>query len=257
MVISRRKTGAKGTADARNSAGGKAPDGHVAAAATDLLSWEFLVTEGHVLAARLRYARPYIVGAGLLFLIIGIWLTSAGLHGFGQQQVAQIRDELLTDDVTEAKKPALDAFNGLPAPNVLRSEVGNIAPATQLPEVIKAVLASLNSRNALPESQIKFQRMAPGEFWGKEWPHTVLAFTSAPGLYVIGAVVNEGTVRLPFIGRWLGAFRKFNKGWEYASIQGPGFEYVAGFPVVSVSDIPLTLQPVLPKGNTSDGRSQP
>jgi hypothetical protein len=213
---------------------------------TDALPWESLVTEGHVRAGRLRRAGPRIISTGVLLLILGFGLGHKGLQLEPSAVLPNTRGALLSADVEAIQAPAVHAFDNLPLPQVTRKEANALAPASQLPQVVSAILASLNKTGTLPEGQIKFSHLTAQAFWTQPWPHTVLAATGADDINVIGAVVNTGTVDAPYIGRWLGVFRKVGDTWQYASLAGAGFLVVPGYPSVQAGDIPVTLQPVLP-----------
>jgi hypothetical protein len=212
----------------------------------DALSWEALVTDGHVRAERLRRAGPRIIATGVLLLLVGFWLGHTGLRLVPAAVLPDARNALLSADMEAVQAPATHAFDNLPLPQVMRKEANSLAPASQLPQVVAATLASLNKTGSLPDSQIKFSHLTPQAFWTQPWPHTVLAATGADDITLVGAIVNTGTVDAPYIARWLGVFRKVGSTWQYASLTGTGFLIVPGYPSVQAGDIPMTLQAVLP-----------
>ena len=216
--------------------------------------WRQLVTEGHVIAARLRWLQPWFLGTSCAAMVLGFagaWLTKpapdyGGYATTGASVVASVR------------APAVDAVQRMPALSVPPDQVGAQVPSGEVAQVQTLILQSLQTTGSLPDSQLSFRRVDVATFWQQPWSRATadnqvasITVLDLPTLKLVGTVVkdaddaNGGTMVAK---RWLGVFSRRNGKWVFASLAAPGLGVIPGLPQVAPADIPLTLAPALPRG---------
>jgi hypothetical protein len=206
------------------------------------LLWEELVTPGHVLAAQLRWIEPYLLALGIAFIIIG----AAARIAFFALLPPLDWDDPVAGAVRYERAPATAALAGLPSLSLRPEDKAASPPDTEIEQVIAASITQLNRNDHLPENLLIVE-VTPEDFWRKRWPIRTLVVTSGPSIKLIAAIVvltNENAAGAAL--RWLGVFRKVGNRWTFASLAAPGFGVLDRYPVVRVTDIPVTLAPVLP-----------
>ncbi len=204
------------------------------------LAWESLVTDGHVRAARLRWLQPWLYGLGLLALLAGMWM-------FGQikpHAAVNNRDDRLYAQVAAAQRKALIAFNGLAQPTIREEDLPKVLTGERIKAGIEAIRVELNRSDALPgKDQLPIQLESPSEFWRKPWPIDRFVATGKGDVKIVGVIgrSDDSAER----GRWMGVYRKRGGTWSLVSVVGEGFENFSDYPAVSITDIPITLKPLL------------
>jgi|GEM_PF-2981077 len=221
-------------------------------------AWEQLITEGHVLAGRLRRTSLSVVLTGLVLLLLGsfglLYLqTSASRAPSGPS-------EFLSEKIRDYRQSAIDALQGLGFNRELtEKDRKDIAPVSQLPALIDSVLQSLNETGALPKN-IVVAEISPKVFWNARWGNehsidTILSVTRK-NVMALGALVNVGNENNPVVEQWIGIFRKQddkwwgllnwasdnNKGkWSYANLSAGTLYSVDTKPSVSPQEIPVSI----------------
>jgi hypothetical protein len=203
--------------------------------------WEQLVTDGHVRAARLRRVQPWIIIFGLILLWAGIIISELGPKIQPQSSVAQRIQERLAQHQLKAAA----AFTQLAQVPQRVDKPDSLPPVSEIPQVIKATLESLNGQNKLP-AEPPFEEIKRAEFWSAQWGTERVYYMKSGGTYLVGAYAHVGSSTSPQPVRWVGAFSKASGSWLYTSIGGPGLYVPPGAPSTGPTAISLTLDPFLP-----------
>jgi hypothetical protein len=207
-------------------------------------AWEYLVTDGHVRAARLRWMQPWLVTIGSGFLVVGFFLA-VGVSGPATTINSTNR---LGSEVSDAQKPVVEAVNGLPPLKFAEGTTPQLVAAKEIGSaLIPLVLGELNKHDRLPSDQVEISTATASGFWRKEWPHDKLIATGNDTVKLVGGVVNAGSEAYVVPRRWLGIFRKTSGKWQYATAEGSEMIAVENQPHVLPEAIPLTLSPTLPE----------
>ena len=206
------------------------------------LLWELLVTEGHVRAARLRRIQPWIIATGLLSVWGGIWVARLAPAIQPQTSVAMRIQQRLTQ--IQAREAF--AFTLISKAPLRPEQPDRLAPVSQIPEVVQALLGSLNDSGSLPEKSVKLGRLDPDAFWAGNWPTEQVSYLESGGTYLLGAYAHVGPSTSVQPVRWLGALKRIDGKWQYASLGGTGTYVPPGLPSTSPQSISLSLEPFLP-----------
>jgi hypothetical protein len=204
------------------------------------LAWEELVTQGHVLAARLRRRQPLLIG-------VAGGMMRAGWLRWGPAKRAETRNDrarVLAAEVQQIQWRAVHAFAGLPPPRIGRSELAALPPASGLGEVQQRLLEGLNADGKVA-AELNFRQVEPRDFWRTAWKPGETITASDGSVRIVGRLTNSGTSDFPRAARWLGVFREQDGEWTSVSVQGTDFVGIPGTPSVAVETIPVTLAPLL------------
>jgi hypothetical protein len=213
-----------------------------AAAPARPLLWELLVTDGHVRAARLRRVQPWIIASALLCVWGGIWVARLAPALQPQTSVAlRIQQRLTQIQAREAL-----AFTVLSRAPLRPDQPDRLAPVSQIPEVVRALLGSLNDSGSLPDKSVKLGELDADAFWAGSWPTEQVSYVKSGATYLLGAYAHVGPSTSVQPVRWLGALKRINGKWQYASLGGAGTYVPPGLPSTSPQSISLSLEPFLP-----------
>lgn len=213
-----------------------------AAAPPSALLWELLVTDGHVRAARLRRIQPWLIAAGLLCIWAGFWVAHLAPTLQPQTSVAmRIQQRLAEIQAREAV-----AFTTLSRAPVRPDQPERLAPVSQIPQVVQALLSSLNDSGGLPEQAVKLGKLDADAFWTGNWPTEQVSYVKSGRTYLLGAYAHVGPSTSVQPVRWLGVLKNIAGKWQYASLGGVGTYLPAGVPSTSPQSISLSLEPFLP-----------
>lgn len=212
------------------------------AAPPSALLWELLVTDGHVRAARLRRIQPWLIAAGLLCVWAGIWVARLAPTLQPQTSVAmRIQQRLAEIQAREAV-----AFTALSRAPLRPEQPDRLAPVSEIPQVVQALLLSLNDSGDLPQQSMKLGKLAADAFWAGNWPTEQVNYVKSGSTYLLGAYAHVGSSTSQQPVRWLGALKKIDGKWQYASLGGVGTYLPPGLPSTSPQSISLSLEPFLP-----------
>ena len=206
------------------------------------LLWELLVTEGHVRAARLRRIQPWIIVTALLCVWGGIWVARLAPAIQPQTSVAMRIQQRLT----EIQAREAFAFTLLSRAPLRPEQPDRLPPVSQIPQVVQALLGSLNDTGSLPEQSLKLGKLDAADFWAGHWPTEQVSYVKSGGTYLLGAYAHVGPSTSVQPVRWLGALKRIDGKWQYASLGGTGTYVPPGLPSTSPQSISLSLEPFLP-----------
>jgi hypothetical protein len=202
-----------------------------------------------VRAERIRWLRPWLIAIIVIFILVGLFLLLKVRPARSSENNSALMSEVARDQA-----PATAAVSGLPPLTEAVATAASSNPASELPQIIGAILPELDRSDSLPAT-IGHAGLTPTEFWRNPWPQGKLATTGTHDVVLVGGAFNAAPANTSFYRyqpspqRWIGVFRKKGAAWEYATLSGPSFIIVPGQPAVQVELIPLTLKPVLPEGN--------
>lgn len=205
-----------------------------------LLGWENLVTDGHVRAARIRRAQPYLVTLAVICMLVG-WVLLTSVRASKSENN---RTEVLGAEVDRQQRKAIDAFAYMPPPRIGQSQLAKLPSAENIPEIQKKVLDELNRVGDVP-ADLKIETVEPSAFWRVPWKAGQFVSAAGGGVRIVGAVVNTGSSDYPDPARWMAVFRRASGDWQVATISGPDFISVPETLQVVVGQIPVTLSPIL------------
>lgn len=204
--------------------------------------WESLVSEGHVRSVRLRRLQPWILGAGLLLIWLGIWVASLAPPVRSDSSVLSI----LQQRVAKARARAEAALAGVPRPALGPAESASLPPYAELPELIDTTLQSLERSGALPTDTLDFVETERASFWKGQWVVERVHYAKSGDFVLVAGYVNVGTATRPQPARWMGAFKKFGDKWQYGSLAGGGLYAPRPYPALRAGDLSLSMAPLLP-----------
>ena len=206
------------------------------------LMWELLVTDGHVRAARLRRLQPWIIALGVVLLWCGIIIAGLGPSIQPKTSVAMRVQERLA----QLQMRASVAFNALSRVPPRPDKPERLPSVTELPEVVQALLTSLNTSNKLPEGNLKFTKVDQDAFWAGNWPTEQISYLKSGDRYLVGAYAHVGPATSQQAVRWVGAVKNIDGKWQYATLGWPGLYVPPGLPGASPQAISLSLDPFMP-----------
>jgi hypothetical protein len=204
--------------------------------------WEQLVTDGHVRAARLRRLQPWIIALGLVMLWVGIFISQLAPKIQPQSSVASRIQERLA----QSQQRAAAAFTQLSQVPQHVDKPESLPPASEIPDVVKAMLQSLSSDNKLPTDSLTVQEAKRDAFWSADWGTERVNYLRSGDTYLFGAYAHLGSSAAPQPVRWVGAFTRTSGKWLYASIAGPSLYVPPGLPGTRPEAVSLTLASFLP-----------
>lgn len=200
------------------------------------------MTDGHVRAARLRRIQPWIIVTALLCVWGGIWVARLAPAIQPQTSVAmRIQQRLSQIQAREAL-----AFNLLSRAPLRPEQPDRLAPVGEIPRVVQALLGALNDSGSLPEKSVKLGKLDAQAFWAGNWPTEQVSYVKSGGTYLLGAYAHVGPSTSVQPVRWLGALKKIDGKWQYASLAGAGTYIPPRLPSTSPQSISLSLEPFLP-----------
>ena len=206
------------------------------------LTWELLVTEGHVRAARLRRLQPWIIALAVLLLVSGVLVSGlapsiqpkTSVASRIQQRLGQMQMRAAAAFTTLSKlAPRLPKPDRLPADR-------------EILEVIPALLSSLNASGDLPEGNLTFGKIDEDAFWAGEWGTERVSYLKSGDTYLLAAYAHAGPATSTQPVRWVGIVKKISGKWQYASLAWSGLYMPPGLPGTSPQSVALSLDPFLP-----------
>jgi hypothetical protein len=207
--------------------------------AAPLPLWQLLVTDGHVQAARIRAAQPWLTSFG-----IGLILLGALLQFVIPAPVLRSRDQLLQEKIEAVYAPAVYFVDGLGDIGARPRDSEKLTPGNKMPEVVKFALDSLNATGKITSKRLILAQVSDNTFWQQSWPLFNLISTGNRKVKIIGAIVNLTDPEHLAPARWLGVFREHNGRWQYVSLARKGF--YATQPAAQLRDIAVDLIPLMP-----------
>lgn len=203
--------------------------------------WELLVTDGHVRAARLRRAQPWVIALGLLLLWVGLWIVHKG----PEIRTAASVPALVQERLAQAQLAATAPFALLQSAQVSAADLQRLPNATELPELIETIRRSLQDHDRLPRSEIDFVELKPAAFFAGAWEPEQVAYVNSGNSYLFGARVHRGSATSPQPARWIGIMKRLGGEWQYATVAGSTGP--SNLPTVAPNAIALTLEPLVPR----------
>jgi hypothetical protein len=201
-------------------------------------AWKRIVSEGHVIVARLNNATKYTshaprrmiyaAGAGL-----GAIALAALLYGGGQRLGAKVASWFQpsspsADVVAAAQQSVLDLSEMIIAAGANGPAV---APPADLLQFVQSAAASLNANGKLPDNV----ELAQWPATGQPWPAEAILSKKAGDTIWLGARVKLSEYS---DGLWIGVARQSGKTWSIYNLNADGLSRLNGLPTVSVADIP-------------------
>src|SRR5581483_7707750 len=123
------------------------------------------VTDGHVRAARLRRLQPWIVALAILLLVGGAIVIGLAPTIQPATSVAS-RVQLKLAQIQKRAEFAFTALGRL-TPHI--EDPARLPPDREIPDVVKAMLASLTASGDLPEGNLTFKQIDEDAFWAGNW----------------------------------------------------------------------------------------
>jgi hypothetical protein len=204
--------------------------------------WELLVTDGHVRAARIRRIQPWIIALAVILLWGGILIARMGPAIQPSTSVAS-RVQARVAALQARAVAAFTALGRLPAKPDKPDRLPSVA---EIPDVVQALLTSLNGSNKLPEGNLTFAKTDDEAFWAGNWPTEQISYLKSGDRYLIGAYAHVGPPTSQQAVRWVGIAKNIDGKWQYASLGWSGLYVPQGVPNTSPQAITLTLDPFLP-----------
>ena len=204
--------------------------------------WELLVTDGHVRAARLRRAQPWVIALGLILLWAGIWVVHAGPEIRSTASLPQ----LLQERLAQAQLVATAPFSQLQSLQVSPAELQRLPDAAELPELIETLRKSLQNQGRPPSTEIDVTELEPAAFFAGRWEPEHVVYVNSGHTYLFGAMIHRGSATSPQPARWIGVMKRLDGQWQYATVAAGNSIGPANLPSVAPGAIPLTLQPLVP-----------
>ncbi len=227
------------------------------------MQWEELVTDGHVNAAKMRAARPFILGFGLLIFLFG-----GALFGeYGRFDPASISLNKNEQQIDTRRKSIDRVFASIKLPKLDDTAKAKMAPAYELPVIAEAILSSLNENGKLPDT-LPITELSKAEFWQFDSDVGKIQLLGVGKLKLIAARVTDEqrqrryNVRVPAEERlWIGLFRKGKDGkWQAYSlsgrINGKGLLSVEGTDRLNPARYPVTFEKLIPKALLKPSKKQ-
>ncbi len=227
------------------------------------MQWEELVTDGHVNAAKMRAARPFILGFGLLiFLFGGALFGEYGLFDPASVSLAKNEQQINT------RREAIDqVFTSIKLPKLDDTAKAKLAPAYELPVIAKEILSALNDTGKLPEI-LPIVNVSKAEFWQFSSDIGKIQLLDAGKFKLVSTRVTDEqrqrryNLRVPADERiWVGVFRKGKDGnWRAYSlsgrIDGKALLDVAGTDRLNPVRYPVTFEKLIPKALLKPSKKQ-
>ena len=146
--------------------------------------WALLVTEGHVRAARWRYAVPRLLALATMCVILGLMIAAILPNAERSSSIADAKAHYVA-----SQHSAINTF--MAEAGAIGEEGLANADGAASPEAAAAngaaALEALNSQGRLPDSVTPKK---PAAFWGEAWtPGTVYAVQDARTI-LLGQIVN-------------------------------------------------------------------
>jgi hypothetical protein len=206
------------------------------------LTWELLVTDGHVRAARLRRLQPWIIALAIVLLVGGAIVIGLAPSIQPATSVSS-RVQLKLAQIQRRAEVAFTALGRL-TPRI--DDPARLPPDREIPDVVKAMLASLTASGDLPEGNLTFKHIDEDAFWAGNWGTQQVSYLKSGGVYLLAAYAHVGPSNSTQPVRWVGAAKKINDKWQYATIAWNGLYMPPGLPGVSPQSIAVSLDAFLP-----------
>lgn len=191
--------------------------------------WENLVTDGHVLAARMRRAGPRVIAIGTLAVMLGGGFLAAGPRLIGdvvKPVAALLRIEVGAPAAFGASAPrrpvdaegearardmqeaARQAAASLPDIKLDRATFEKLSGVDDLDGIRKDIVGAMKGQKTVPVkiADIPLKAIDTKSFWTSAWPTDAVVVTSAPGVVAFGGVIKDNfyAYRFILVGRLIG-----------------------------------------------------
>ena len=206
------------------------------------LTWELLVTDGHVRAAQLRRLQPWIIALAIVLLIGGAIVIGLAPNIQPATSVASRVQQKLA----QLQQRAEVAFTTLGKVPVRVEQPDRLPPDREIREVVDAMLASLTASGDLPEGNLTFKQIDEDAFWAGNFGTERVSYLESGDTYLLGAYAHVGPSGSTQPVRWVGAVKKVDGKWRYASIAWSGLYLPPGLAGVPPQSIAVSLDPFLP-----------
>jgi len=206
--------------------------------------WESLVTAGHVRAARWRNAVPFVIGAAIVAVAVGVAITTYLPQAPPSTRVADAQNALAAQH-----RAAVVAF--LQDKGMVQSAPANAERALThetAPSSVATLIQALNTTGRLPDSVVT---QSAEEFWSGAWQtgaiHAVQeGRTVLIGYYVDAAMRYPGYRPQPMLRRAFGVLRRgAERQWTFYCLQVAGTQ-PCDEQAVDPSSIPATMRDFIP-----------
>ena len=210
--------------------------------------WGLLVTEGHVRAARWRYAVPWLLALATACVILGLLIAAILPTAERSSSVADAKAKH-----SASQHSAINAF--MADAGAMGEEGLANADSAPSPEAatanVAAALEALNSQGRLPDSTTT---QKPAAFWGEAWtPGTVYAVREDRTV-LLGQIVNiaPGYRRQPDPRRSFTLLRRgADKEWRAFCLTIPDTA-PCDRAAINPASIPATMRELLPPSAFSE-----
>jgi len=218
------------------------------------MQWEELVTDGHVNAAKMRAARPFVLAIGLVTFLFGGALF--GEYGrFDPASISLNKNEQHID----TRREAIDrAFTSIKLPKLDDTVKAKFAPAYELSVIAEVIMSALNDASKLPDT-LPIVSVSKAEFWQFSGDVGKIQLLDVGKFKLITARVTDEqrqrryNLRMPADERlWIGVCRKGKEDkWQAFSlsgrIDGKGLLSVEGTDRLNPASYPVTFEKLIPK----------
>jgi hypothetical protein len=205
--------------------------------------WELLVTDGHVRAVRFRAVAVPLVVAGIILVLLSAPPGGLIFRSFEPPNLTGLG----ADFQRRASEPVIRLFQSATPLSVAPDDFKTLAPASELPEVIRDIQKGLSATGS-PPTTLPIKDATAADFWAFNWPYTKIMHLQVDDIQVFGAVVAPSASQYsPFPAvRWLGVFRTVDGKWQYTTVVYPyAFIAVPGMPTIQVETAPITMRKIM------------
>lgn len=206
--------------------------------------WEYLITDGHVIAARLRLLSPYIIGIGVILTVFGFYSILIE----GNKYPLSLKENYI-QKLNKLKPPILEKFSIInKQPSIEQDEIKNLPPLDELPKVVNVILDSLNSNKPYPEEiSSAIKEVSVDDFWIEQWPTNIIISINKGDIKAFGAILQVGNMnyysKKPV--KWVGVFKKKSDKWLFVSIKSPYLITLSDQPSASPEDLLSSLKQLM------------
>lgn len=173
--------------------------------------WEKIVTDGHVMAARIRSLTPRAgLIASLLMLLGAITVMYAYTMAPPKSDLAKRNGPAL-----EYLNKAEEVVDAMQAQAFNEQDIESIPPYAEVDKVVETITKALDSDNEMPSTLSKvLQVVTVKDFFGGKWPLGKIVYVRKDNDIFIGAWISA--YNRPR--RWMSLFKKFDNKWEAVAI---------------------------------------
>jgi hypothetical protein len=245
-------------------------DQHWSAATTasSFLPWEFLVTDGHVLGARLRRIAPWLIGTGIFLILAAVLLPTTGQSSPWEWTFA-FSSSHIEEQRAAYMQPVIERLEKTPTQEFTYQQRIDLAPVEEIPAAIEAILQSLKSGGGLYSPKLYLKEIPSSTFWSWEWtpqeqsadapveaphpnsdgkiPNYIYVAKGSEETYALGAFArreieySNGGKDTKAV-RWVAIVRKFPDGWKLVSLNWGDFYLATSGSSATLSEIPTSLR---------------